>query len=191
MKFLKFAIFFLCICFPFALSASNDVTFDLERISTENGKVYRDILILDSDRHGLLFRHSKGIAKIDFSRLSMNLRMLYEPVGEEPTTMPEASLEGDPIDPEILDGLPPVTLTARTSATIPIRSDYFGCWSPCEAYRRSYPGWWPRYQPALRLAVPRCRSLAVKDFLITTGLVPRPFGVKIFRLPYNRADLLY
>ncbi|MEM7601289.1 MAG: hypothetical protein AAF357_07710 [Verrucomicrobiota bacterium] len=191
MKVLKFAVLLL-VGFSSILTIASDVTFDLDRIKTEHGRVYHDILILDSDRHGLLFRHRKGIAKIEFSQLSMNLRMLYEPVGEEEPPEPAPDVELISVEEVIpLSQTAAYTLTAHSRVHLPINAFQAGQWSPCVSYRRNWPSHWPGYQPALRLAIPECRARVIDDFLITTGLVPRPCGVTTYRLPYNRADLLY
>lgn len=159
-------------------------------MNTENGRVYRDILILDSDRHGLLFRHEKGIAKFNYDQLSMNLRMLYEPVGEiaEESTVPEAE-ESPPGGLAFPDKDLSFTLTVRSrivSPWLPWQGDPGFCRSRCSECRRAWPQHGSRYHRALRLAIPECRAFAVDDFLITTGLVPRPPGVMTYRLPYNR-----
>ena len=188
MKVLKFAILLLGCCSSCWLVAS-DVTFDLDRIKTENGRTYRDILILDSDQHGLLFRHAKGIAQLDYAQLSMNLRMLYEPVEEGPVEAQADPSEGDSLLSElgVIGKTADLTLTARNRVTVPFPSYT----QHCAAYRRAWPMHWPRYHPVLPLAIPACRSAAIDDFLITTGLAPRPFGVTTYRLPYNRPYLLY
>jgi hypothetical protein len=191
MRVLKFAIFTM-VCSVLAPVEASDVTYDLDKIETQNGRIYRDILILESDQYGLLFRHAVGIAKIDFPQLSMNLRMLYEPVTDEVT---EASGEGG----DEVEDAPPfdlsrnlrITVTARNRIEFPINHGDCGCASACHHYRNDWPGHWPRYHPALRLAIPECRALAVKDFLITSGLVARPPGVVTYRLPYNRSYRLY
>jgi len=52
----------------------------LEQIQTRHGALYREVEVLDADRHGLLFRHARGIAKLPFDELSDHLRLLYKPV---------------------------------------------------------------------------------------------------------------
>lgn len=173
-------------------AAADDLTFDLEQIRTANGKVYKQIQILDSDGFGLLFRHREGIAKVDYDQLSMNLRMLYEPVEEMP-------LDSTPIEPDstetttFLESLKgkSVEILAKNRIEVPLVRLFPRSSNSCFGYAHHWPVHWPRYQPALRLAIPECRALALEDFLITTGLVPRPPGVRTYRLPYNRADLLY
>lgn len=207
MKVLRFAIFLLAVLGVGAVSG-DDALYDFEQLTTENGKVYRSIFVLGSDSHGLLFRHEEGIAKIDFEQLSMSLRMLYEPVesppvepfpaegeaadrkdaGAEAETGQSASASSAGVD--WLRGAT-VTLTARNRVSVPWRAYGTFCGTACGPLRHSWPQHWPRYQPALRLAIPSCRAAAVEDFLITTGLVPRPPGVNTYRLPYNRADLLH
>lgn len=191
MRVLKFVILSIC-SFSSCWVEANDVTFDLDRITTENGRIYQNILILDSDQYGLLFRHAKGIAKINFEQLSMNLRMLYEPVEEMPMESTVSDATGLPLSElSSFDKGATLLLTARTSAILPLHC-YSGVYSSrCPDYRRVWPRHWSRYHPGLRLGIPECRARAVDDFLITTGLVPRPPGVVTYQLPYNRPYLLY
>jgi len=83
----------------------------LEQIQTRHGALYREVEILDADRHGLLFRHARGIAKLPFDELSENLRLLYKPVEGMPAAAgvadgtPASSLPGDGFPGE--PGTPP------------------------------------------------------------------------------------
>lgn len=66
---------------------------DLEEIKTLTGKRYVAIEVLEADEYGLMFRHRRGIAKVNFSKLSTGLRMLYEGgdlVGVAPAESTEA-----------------------------------------------------------------------------------------------------
>jgi len=56
----------------------------LQQIQTRHGTLYSEVEILDADRHGLLFRHARGIAKLPFDELSENLRLRYKPVEGTP-----------------------------------------------------------------------------------------------------------
>lgn len=191
MAFLKFAILTM-VCSSLVLAEASDTTFDLDRIKTQNGRVYEDILILDSDQHGLLFRHAVGIAKVDFQQLSTNLRMLYEPVVEEEEMVGEVP-ESDPEAASLLNMSRNVniTVTARNRVEVPVHHWNRSCATACDRYQNHWPSHWSRYNPALSLAVPECRALAVQDFLITTGLAHRPPGVTTYRLPFNRPYRLY
>lgn len=73
----------------------------------------------------------------------------------------------------------------RTTVILPDR----GC--PCAAWEPSLPAiGWPAYwaRPRLGLAYPffPWRQLAERDFLITTGILPRPAGVITRRLSPGR-----
>ncbi len=74
MKILKFQkIFFLFVLLaggaPAVAAPPNLAEFDLDEIQTRSGTVYREIELLSSDAHGLLFRHASGIAKLPFAEL--------------------------------------------------------------------------------------------------------------------------
>ncbi|MDF1823037.1 MAG: hypothetical protein P1U68_00255 [Verrucomicrobiales bacterium] len=191
MKVLKFAMM-ATVCSVILPVGADDAIYDLDRIETESGRVYRNILILNSDRHGLLFRHAVGIAKLDFQQLSMNLRMLYEPVGDEEGV--PGGMGGDERDVssplETIRNLK-VTVTAANRIEFPLFRWNDSGVAGCHQYRKDWPNHWSRFDPALCLSVPECRALAVKDFLITTGLAARPPGVVTYRIPFRSSFRLY
>lgn len=177
MKFLTFAIILpLFAMIPNGFSQDGD--FDLDSIKTVDGKRYLEIWILDADDHGMTFRHRDGIAKLPFHQLSMNLRMLYEPVAEV------ADAEGE-VEEElfVFSEDASIQATASTRLTAPIywlRGAYTQMPQPQMA---PWPSHWPRYHPAHALAYPAYRELAVRDFLYTTGLAERPPGIHPYALP--------
>jgi len=148
--------------------------FDHEQLTTVEGNVYRDILILGADGHGLTFRHRGGVAKVPFPSLSESYRMFYEPVAEldetsAPVAPEEADLENGGEGDEFLFE-EPVLLTARSRVMVilPQAWNRYGgvpCWE-----RPAWPSWWPDHASVHRLAHPACRALAVRGFLRTTGL---------------------
>lgn len=156
--------------------------YDLERIRTVEGTEYRGILILEADRHGLSFRHDRGIAKVPFTSLSENLRMLYEVIDEAPagaetgeSAAPAMSTVTTP--PDLC--LPsPVLLSARSRAILPAPVLYLGG-GYTAADRHPWPAWWPRYDPVHELTNPYFRELAVRDFLYSSGLLRTPPGIVV------------
>lgn len=188
MDLLKFTILF-GVCLLLTVPSGQAEGYDLERIKTNRGRVYHDILIMGADSYGMLFRHRNGIAKVGFESLSMNLRMMYEPTGEEEESFQAAVASEESLSPVSKESgevaLPiPSTLTVRTSIVIPHHrvfshgKGHASCRQPVH-----WPSHWTRYHPAIALAVPACRERAIRDFLITTGLVPRPCGVVTYALP--------
>lgn len=81
MKFLILAIL-AASCFGLYPVRADEAVYDFEKIDTTDGRRFTGIEVLDADEHGLMFRHSKGIAKLDYRQLPTNLRMLYQPLGE-------------------------------------------------------------------------------------------------------------
>ncbi len=77
-KILKIAMFALIFGgVGFFASASDDSAaagLSLDSIRTISGKTYHQVELVNADAHGLLFRHSKGTAKVDFTDLNANLR---------------------------------------------------------------------------------------------------------------------
>lgn len=182
MNFLKLATVVFILGF-LQFGNSQEADFDLEKIVTTSGKIYREIIILGSDDYGLTFRHRGGIAKERFSSLSTNLRMLYEVVGD-PVEAKIADLpaktEGEPVPSS--PALPPIVFTVRTRVNIvhPALQLGGGYGSPDAS---QWPSWWARYYPVHHLTNPYQRELAVRDFLYSSGLLPTPCGIRTYRLP--------
>jgi hypothetical protein len=179
MKILKCAIIFVAI-WASHLCFSGD--YDIAKITTKNGMVYTAVDIISSDKNGLLFRHSGGIAKENFSNLSNNIRDMFLPIEDVPAVT-RIEIEEPPVEAPLVDKasqstrevyIPDLTLT------LIIRK-------PASGYPRSFcdmhpnPGNWPshwhRFHPAHYLTNPVCRAAVTRNFLETTGLLPRPCGV--------------
>lgn len=174
MKLLIAAIFAILLVGPVG-SRAEEGEFDLEKIQTEQGRIYHEILILGADRHGLTFRHREGIAKIEFSSLSANIRMLYEVTDEDPGAA-SGELDEDPpaAEPEhpgaVVDENRVLTLYHRLTLYTPVNG-WPSC-LPCQdgiTWRSS----WPRYQPAHQLVFSCYRERTVRDFLVLSGLSGR------------------
>jgi len=161
--------------------ADDGVSYDLEKIVTLRGKTYRDILIMDSDKQGLFFRHRNGVAKLSFSELSAGLRGMYQLTDDEfsaeETPLEEPLESGSLIDDDLIDSeLEVMSQTlVNTRQSIYSNSTYY-----CPpAY---WPRHWSQHQSAHNLVNPYWRAAVLQDFLYTTGLVPRPPGVFVHRL---------
>jgi hypothetical protein len=182
---------FLTLAIPTVLLGSMSLSgasesHDIERIRTIGGKEYRGILILEADQYGLSFRHDGGIAKLPFSSLSENLRMLYEVIDEVPgdaeveaevEVAPPVETTAEAIPPDIC--LPsPVILLARSRVIVPSPALYLGG-GYTAADRVPWPARWPRYDHVHRLTNPYFRELAVRDFLYSSGLLRTPRGITV------------
>ncbi len=159
--------------------------FELESLTTVRGKEYRDIEILDADRHGLLFRHRDGIAKESFAFLSQAIGDMFRPVEAlQGEAVEPAAGEGEEATAGEIDAAWQLTWTVRQRVFFPAQPP---CGNPRECRLHPHPGnwpsWWHRFRCANYLTNPLCRELALRDFLITTGLRPRPAGVKTYRFP--------
>lgn len=172
MNFLKLAVILLLVL-QFPQARAEEESYDLERIKLTTGKVYHGIQILEGDQHGLLFRHKAGIAKVPFSLLSMNLRMLYEPVADVPdgTASPEVEGEGKDIEEPASSPLASGWLIQARVYQKPhwySASSPHGCYPSLgylADYRVPWKSHWGPYPLPLSLANPRYRALAVRDFL--------------------------
>ncbi|MAS94089.1 MAG: hypothetical protein CMO55_12910 [Verrucomicrobiales bacterium] len=177
MKFLKCAIF---ICLGIFLGNAQGFDGDLEKIETVNGRLYEKIFILSGDETGLTFRHEAGIAKVDYSELPMNLRMLFEPA--EKVDAPEA-------DPQEETEFIPLLDFALQFRYSPVYRPKLIPAPVCrDVVWRSH---WPRYNPAHRLVDPFCRELALRDFLYTTGLVMPPCEIHSIQISSNKSPRRY
>ncbi|MEX2577607.1 MAG: hypothetical protein WD342_01005 [Verrucomicrobiales bacterium] len=174
MKFLNFAI---PLWFGLGVFAAqgDDGIHDFEKLSTTEGTVYREILVVDADGHGLLFRHRDGIAKLPFASLPTNLRMLYETVEPVEEVPEEAASEGAG------DFSLVFTVRTRVYPQAFAASPWAGGCAPVP-----WKSHWPRYHPVHSLVNPYCRELATRDFLYSAGLLPTPLGVATFPLPRHR-----
>lgn len=203
MKFLIVAVFGMILSVPlFCKGGGGD--YDLPQIKTVYGKVYREIYILEADEYGLTFRHRDGIAKVVFSALSENLRMLYEVTGEvggvesnsEKGKSPKAG-ETEPhesgstgINSSGSYGALPLVVTVRTRVTFPSPALWLGGGYP-GSDRMGWSARWHRYGSVHELANPYYRELAVRDFLYSSGLLPKPPGIFTYRIPCRSRSLFY
>lgn len=189
MRILKLAIFGIIL--GSLQSPSHAV--DLEKLTTTTGRVYYDIEIINSDKHGLLFRHSKGIAKESFPNLSNSIRDMFQPVGDVPTDKGAMTNKKLPTDKGNISGKgsdtqhPVTVLTIRQRFTVPVAT---GLQNPhCLNYGNLHPNphnWpihWHRFHPAHYLTNPICREQATRNFLHHTGLLPRTYRQSHFAAP--------
>lgn len=175
MNFLRNGLIGLVCLSGSSLRAEN---FDHEQLTTVEGTVYHDLLVMGTDEHGLTFRHRTGIAKVSYGSLSEAYRMFYEPVADlDDLGETDAGAVADTGDSDGEKGMDlgefelaePVLLTARTRIVVDLSQTWSRGCAPAP-----WPSWWPAHAHGHRLAFPRCRELAVRDFLFTTGLA-RPY----------------
>lgn len=162
--------------------ADDNVNYDLEKIVTLNGHTYRDILIMEADTKGLLFRHRDGIAKLGFSELAAGLRAMYQLTDDEFSSEEEPIESGGLITEEAQEKTDETQIELTSRTRVVIRQQSYSnhiCYCP-PVY---WPQQWSRYHSAHELVNPACRAAVLQDFLYTTGLVPRPPGVYVHRLP--------
>ena len=188
--------------------ADDSGAYDLDQIVSRYGRTYHDIFVVNSDEHGLLFRHRDGIAKLSFSELSDNLRELFQPVVEMDDSVEDEEAIAD--EPQESGGLVAPTASTPTRRNSDFQIDivqrnrvylnparqqsgyhpapyhyqpyhpYGNCGAQPPVY---WPNHWPRYRRAHALVNPYHRAAVLQDFLYTTGLLPLPPGVNVVRLP--------
>ena len=174
MKILNVAI---CSLLLFSIQSSRSEDYDWNRLTTTTGKVYNKIQLLDADKHGLLFRHSRGIAKENFTVLSYAIRDNFQVAEEVPEKVDEPAAGGQAANVGAEDLV--LTLTIRQRITTP--QPYL---NPCyrAAYHHPYhpnpvtwPRHWQRFHNAHYLTNPHYRALATRNFLYDSGLI-YPYG---------------
>ena len=148
------------------------------QLSTKSGKIYYDYRVAQVDPNGIYIWHRKGMAKIHFSNLSRSVQQQfgYNPSAarafEEKYTKPSTALVAQTVGGKGTDAASGVIWTVRTRTTLPRALTRAGCsmaWS-------GYPALWlPHPEAYARFP---WRQLAEYDFLLTTGIVPRPAGVR-------------
>jgi hypothetical protein len=169
MKILNVAI---CVLLLFSISPVQAEDIDWKRLTTKTGRVYRNVQLLVADDHGLLFRHSKGIAKENYWVLSDDIRKNYEPEEKAPAEKGEEKAEAV---------LPFSDIVLTFAIRQPIVQQ--PCFDPCYlAYHHpwhpnpsNWPRHWHRFHHAHYLTNPHYRALATRNFLYDVGLL-RPFG---------------
>jgi len=151
--------------------------YDLEKLTTKDGKVYQEVQIIDADKEGLLFRHKRGITKEPFPFLTANIRDMFEPVGKVPQTI-EVDLGEKPTNPQIAappttQPIPEVVLTFWIRRPLCTVGPSF-----CGMHRnpQNWPTQWHRFNDAHLLTNPIYRAAATRNLLITAGLLPTACG---------------
>ncbi|MDF1753704.1 MAG: hypothetical protein P1U89_13070 [Verrucomicrobiales bacterium] len=173
MKILSFA--FTCVLVS-GFFAGNSQAYDLAKMTTKTGKVYREVRIIDADKHGLLFRHAGGIAKESFPFLSNNIRDMFEPVGEIPAAdAPKVAEKGDAKAQAVKNQvyIPDVTLTLLIRQPVAKQPNWY-----CQMHPNplNWPSHWHRFHSAHYLTNPICRAAVTRQFLQDTGLLPHADG---------------
>ena len=108
--------------------------------------------------------------------------MLYETVAELPEEAPREAETHTPAEkpaaPDLVTALEegPVLLLARNRTVIelPCAWQWVGGGIDYDYRVPAWPVWWPDHARVHRLTHPLYRELAVRDFLYTSGLLPRP-----------------
>ena len=193
MKIIKIAICFAALSgFGFTSDEDASAGIRLDSITTISGKVYKSIELITADDYGLLFRHTKGTAKVNFEDLNYNLREMFEPEPTVPAMEKKKETEVDPkgaaaADPEpaekeneaIFDKTESLVIYTRSRIVLPPQQAWWT--QPCNP-QINWLSHWSRYHPGHRYANFHCRQLAEYDFLISSGILPPPPGVVVRRI---------
>jgi len=150
-------------------------------IETGDGRRFVDCTVLKADGIGLYFRHRKGIARVLYDDLSADLLAKLEPLPEADETGGKEVLTAESphaaTDPSAgrANGEFRLVFSQRVVIGVPGHLLYhpvYGCPAGglVDAHRYSHFGW---------------RQAAERDFLITSGILPRPPGVITRRVPHG------
>lgn len=154
-------------------------------LRTLDGREFLEVRIVQVDPGGLLFRHRGGAGKVLFSDLSSEWGERYgfqESAAEAlEAGRPELKLGENLARPAegAVAQMPPLTFTYRVRTVLPpiLVHSASGCGAAHPWLRH-----WGRFHPGLAYARFPCRQAAERDFLITSGILPRPPGVPAWRL---------
>ena len=168
-------------------------------LETIDGRVFHDVTIVGIDPNGILFKHARGAGKVRFVELSPEIQAHFgfDPVAAAAFENRGKPGRGQPAAAKAPAGggaaaSPPITVTFRSRVILPSRSSSSPCaWGPGEAWSATgcgptlanffWPYQWGRWHPGLAYARFPCRQAAERDFLISTGILPRPYGVRTWR----------
>ncbi|MBL9155385.1 MAG: hypothetical protein JNK37_23105 [Verrucomicrobiales bacterium] len=151
-------------------------------LRTVDGRLYLGIREAKADETGLTFRHQGGAARVSRERLSVADQKRF---GLPPMEPPAEPAVADPPSGPTTATWPPLVLSYRVSVSLPLpfttpANDVTSCGATLAA--RSWPSYWARPHYGLAYPLFPCRQAAERDFLITTGLLPRPVGIVPWRL---------
>ena len=161
---------------------------------TLEGRAFHDVTIVGIDPNGILFKHANGAGKVRFEELSPEIRnhFGYDPEAAavfEGKASPRSDRQNAAVAGAVAGqgGVAPMVVTFRTRVTLPARTPAYGGypWSltGCGPALANYfwPYQWGRWHPGLAYTRFPCRQAAERDFLISTGILPRPPGVRTWR----------
>jgi hypothetical protein len=158
-------------------------------LRTLDGKIFLDVTQPEPDDAGLTFRHAGGAARVLRERLSAADQKRFSlpdwTVAAAATRVAPPRIVSVSSQPPSLLVPPPVVLTYHFRTIFPaapapsLGCDY-GCGSTLS--RLYWPTHWSRPHYGMAYPIFPCRQAAERDFLITTGILPRPRGVQTWRL---------
>ena len=153
-------------------------------LETLSGRTYYGVKVVKIDPNGVLFRHRDGAAKVTFDDMNPEIReylgldarkaaafeKAHRPSKSRPASKKKAGVQ--PID---------VVLTVRTTVRLPVTDHFARSRAACGGV--PWFSHWARFHPGLAYAHFPCRQQAERDFLISSGILPTPPGVRVVRLP--------
>jgi hypothetical protein len=157
-------------------------------LRTVDGRMFLGVRDARADESGLTFRHQGGAAKVARQQLSeADLKRFSVP--EVVAKAVPAANAGEPLawegpNPAAIT-VPPLVFTYRVRTILPVSAPSASCeiQSCAGALSHTYwPSHWARPHYGLAYPLFPCRQLAERDFLLTTGILPRPRGVWPWRL---------
>ena len=186
------AVFSLSLALGTGKSLAGDSGDSDDVLETLSGKVFHDVRVVQIDPNGVVFRHRGGAAKvriddldpkiIEFLGLDEKKAAAFEKAHSvamkraAQSKKPAKTIEGGESAAAPVD----VILTTRTIVRIPVRDPYADARAACGGVPWHFH--WARFHPGLAYAHFPCRQLAERDFLISSGILPTPPGVRMHRV---------
>ncbi len=151
--------------------------YNLEKLTTKDGKIYQEVQIINSDKEGLLFRHKDGIIKESFAFLTPDIREMFAPIAQVPhaieVDLSESMAIQDHEETPPKVQLPEIVFTFVIRRPVCTSAPHF-----CRMHRspKNWPTQWHRFNDAHLLTDPVFRASVTRNFLLATQLLPEPCG---------------
>ncbi|MEK6248766.1 MAG: hypothetical protein N2C12_11340 [Planctomycetales bacterium] len=149
-------------------------------VDTADGRHFSNCSVLKADGLGIYFRHSNGIARVLYEDLSDKLLTALGPLPQDDVERAAQEIDQpqEVASREESSSIGALQLQFWQRVTYGVPESVTRA-RPCCLMQRG------RFTGARRYSLFPCRQLAELDFLITTGILPRPAGVVTRRIPHR------
>lgn len=149
-------------------------------IDTADGRHFSNCSVLKADGLGIYFRHNSGIARVLYEDLNDKLLASLGPLPEKDSRKPaqEPANQNTVADTREDSSIGALQLQFWQRVTYGVPPAVTRPLACCQMHRGRFSG-------VHRYSRFPCRQMAELDFLITTGVLPRPAGVVTRRISHR------